>query len=390
MSPPLKGLTVLDLTLARAGPTCVRHLSDWGAEVIRIMPPDDANGEALARRDTSDYQNLHRNKRAITLDLKAPEGRAIFLKLAARADMLVENMRTPVKHRLQIAWEDLKPINPRLIYGSISGFGQTGPYAERAAVDQVIQGMGGLMSVTGEPGRGPMRVGVAISDTTAGTLLALAMMMALYERERTGEGRWVHTSLIESMLFMMDFQAARWLIDREIPAQAGNQHPTVAPQDVFATADGFVSIGAISTPHWIRLCEALERPDWSLRAEWRTMDGRRRDKEALHAAIGEETRKQSTAHWIERLEPLGLPCGPVYTLDQTFADPQVRDLGIAAPMTHPVRGGVHVVQSPLHFEGQARPAMRAAPLAGADTEDVLRGLGYGPDDIAALREKGVI
>ena len=204
---PLKGVRVLDLTLARAGPTCVRHLADWGADVIAVLPPH--GGEGLLARDGFDYQNLHRNKRFVSLDLKSAKGRAAFLKLVERTDVLVENMRAPVKHRLNIAYDDLKPINPRLVYGSISGFGQDGPYAMRAGVDQIAQGLGGLMSITGEPGRGPMRAGIAVSDVTAGTLLALAIMMALYQRTTTGEGRYVHTSLLETQVFMLDFQAAR-------------------------------------------------------------------------------------------------------------------------------------------------------------------------------------
>jgi formyl-CoA transferase len=194
--PPLKGVRVLDLTLARAGPTCVRHLADWGADVIAVSPPD--GGRDVIARDGFDYQNLHRNKRFIGLDLKTEAGHAAFLKLAERADVLVENMRAPVKHRLKIAYEDLKAVNPRLVYGSISGFGQDGPYAMRAGVDQIAQGLGGLMSITGEPGRGPMRVGVAVNDVMAGTLLALGIMMALYQRQTTGEGRYVHTSLLEA------------------------------------------------------------------------------------------------------------------------------------------------------------------------------------------------
>ena len=258
---PLKGVRVLDLTLARAGPTCVRHLADWGAEVIAVSAPGD--GRDLISRDGFDYQNLHRNKRFIGLDLKSATGHAAFLRLAERADVVVENMRAPVKHRLKIAYEDLKAVNPRLIYGSISGFGQDGPYAGRAGVDQIAQGLGGLMSVTGEPGRGPMRVGVAVNDVMAGTLLALGIMMALYQRQATGEGRYVHTSLLEAQIFLLDFQAARWLMAGEVPGQMGNDHPTIAPMGVFPASDGHVNIAASSPAQFERFCEAaLGRPDW--------------------------------------------------------------------------------------------------------------------------------
>jgi formyl-CoA transferase len=387
---PLAGVTILDLTLARAGPTCVRHLADWGAAVIRIQPPE-ADG-MMALRPGADTENLHRNKRVISLNLKSPAGHAAFLKLAAKADVVVENMRVQVKHRLKIAWEDLHPLNPRLIYGSISGFGQSGPYAERAGVDQVAQGMGGLMSVTGAPGGGPMRAGIAISDMAAGTLLALAIMMALYERERTGLGRYVHTSLLESMIFMMDFQAARWLMEKDAPGQVGNEHPTQIPMGAFPTADGFMNLAASSNAQWRRLCEALGKPEWIEKPEWKNGGGRSKDRAALHAAIGEETKKKPTAHWVDALAPYGLPCGPIYTMDQVFADPQVRHLGMAAPLSHPdpKYGQTHLVNSPLNFEGLEKSIRSAAKLAGADTEEVLAGLGYSADEIAALKAQGAI
>jgi crotonobetainyl-CoA:carnitine CoA-transferase CaiB-like acyl-CoA transferase len=355
---PLAGLRVLDLTLARSGPTCVRHLADWGADVIRILPPDTGR-EVIGRRG-SDYQNLHRSKRVLTLDLKSSAGHAALLELVRDADVLVENMRVPVKQRLKIAWEDLQPINPRLVYGSISGFGQTGPYAARGGVDQIAQGMGGLMSVTGEPGRGPMRVGIAVADLTAGNLLALAIMMALYERERTGVGKYVHTSLLESQVFMMDFQAARYLMDGEVPEQVGNGHPTLVPMGAFATRDGHVNIAPSSPKQWETLCELLEKPEWRTRSDWASYSARNRARVEIEAAITEQTRLQPTAYWVERLERAGIPCGPIHRMDQVFADPQVAHLGLAAPLDHPERGATHVVASPLNFVGTAKPPPSAA------------------------------
>src|SRR5579863_6127453 len=287
---PLAGIRVVDLTVARAGPTCVRHLADWGADVIAVQAP--GGDEAILSHDGFDYQNLHRNKRVISLDLKSAKGREAFLKLAARADVLVENMRAPVKKRLKIAYEDLKPLNQRLVYGSISGFGQDGPYAERAGVDQIAQGMGGLMSITGEPGRGPMRVGIAVSDVTAGTVLALAIMMALYQRERTGEGRYVHTSLLESQIFLLDFQAARWLMAGEVPGQMGNDHPTIAPMGVFPTADGHVNIAASSPAQFARFSEAVGRPDWPKDERFSSTRRRTENRAVLNAVIAEETAKR--------------------------------------------------------------------------------------------------
>jgi formyl-CoA transferase len=385
---PLAGIRVLDLTLARAGPTCVRHLADWGAEVITVQPPD--GGSEMLARDGFDYQNLHRGKRFISLDLKSAKGREAFLRLVERADVLVENMRPPVKRRLKIAYEDLKTVNPRLVYGSISGFGQDGPYAHRAGVDQIAQGMGGLMSITGEPGRGPMRAGIAVSDVTAGTLLALAIMMALYQRVTTGEGRYVHTSLLESQIFLLDFQAARWLMAGEVAGQTGNDHPTLAPMGVFETADGHVNIAASSSAQFGRFCEVLEKPDWPADPRWSSSGRRLANRAALNAAVAAEMKKRPSAWWIERLEAAGVPCGPILAIDQVFADPQVRHLGMAGPVEHPRLGPTHMVASPLNLEGLGKPIRAPAPLKPEDTDQVLAEIGYGAAEIEAMRRDGAI
>ncbi|MFI4936142.1 MAG: CaiB/BaiF CoA transferase family protein [Caulobacterales bacterium] len=388
MTLPLTGIRVLDLTLARAGPTCVRHLADWGADVVSISAPVER--EALLARDGFDFQNLHRNKRFISLDLKSPDGYAVFLKLVAGADVVVENMRPPVKRRLKVAYEDLKAVNPRLVYGSISGFGQTGPYSDRPGVDQIAQGMGGLMSITGEPGRGPMRVGIAISDVTAGNLLALGIMMALFQREKTGEGRYVHTSLLESQIFMLDFQAARWLMGGEVAGQMGNDHPTIAPMGVFPTADGHVNIAASSPRQFQHFCEAIGRPEWLTDERWSSGGRRTRNRASINAAISEETSKQPSAYWVERLEAAGIPCGPILSIDQVFADPQVQHLGMAAPVDHPRLGATHMVASPLNLEGLEKTVRSVAPPGPEHTDEVLAETGYSPEQIDALRTKGVI
>src|SRR5229473_1150420 len=292
---PLSGIRLLDLTLARAGPTCVRHLADWGADVIRIEPPTQSE-DAVGLRHGFDFQNLHRNKRAIRLDLKSPEGHAAFMRLAETADVVAENMRPAVKHRLRVAWDDVRAVNPRIIYGSISGFGQDGPYGHRAGVDQIAQGMGGLMSITGAPGQGPMRVGVPIDDLVAGTLLALGISMALVERARTGVGRWITTSLLEAQLFMLDFQAARWLIAGEVAPQAGNDHPTGIPTGVFPTADGHINIAASGDRLWRRFCEAIGHPDLVQHPEHATGQLRSKNRKAVNERIGAITRTKSSAH----------------------------------------------------------------------------------------------
>jgi len=387
---PLNGLTVLDLTLARAGPTCVRHLADWGANVIRIEPPP-ADGEDIAgNRNGFDFQNLHRNKRAMRLNLKDPAGHEAFMRLARTADVVVENMRAQVKHRLKVSYDDVRKINPRIVYGSISGFGQDGPYGHRAGVDQIAQGMGGLMSITGLPGQGPVRVGIPIDDLTAGNLLALGIMMALFDRERTGVGRWVTTSLLEAQIFMLDFQASRWLIAGEVPKQAGNDHPTGIPTGVFPTSDGHINIAASSGRLWERFCETVGRPDWKEHDTWKTQKGRSADRAAINAAIGEITRTKPANHWIELFEENGIPCGPINTIDQVFADPQVKHLRMARPMHSPTIGDTEVVASAINISGFSKDIRLPTPEAGSSTDEVLRSVGYSDDEIATLRSKGVV
>ncbi len=390
MTLPLSGLTVLDLTLARAGPTCVRHLADWGASIIRVEPHSAGGEDVAGDRDGFDFQNLHRNKRTIILDLKLPSGHAAFMRLVEKADVLVENMRATVKHRLHIAWDDVHAVNPRLVYGSISGFGQTGPYSKRAGVDQIAQGLGGLMSITGLPGQGPVRVGIPVDDLTAGNLLALGITMALFDRQRTGEGRWVHTSLLEAQVFMLDFQAARYLRNGEVAGQAGNDHPTSIPTGVFPASDGQINIAASSSRLWQRFCTAVGHPDWAERPEWSTQLGRSADRATINAAIAEVTRTKPAAHWIELFEEAGIPCGPINTIDKVFADPQVQHLGLATPVTHPRLGAYGVVNSAINIEGVAKGVRSAAPEPGADTEAVLREAGLTEAEIGRMRAEGVI
>jgi crotonobetainyl-CoA:carnitine CoA-transferase CaiB-like acyl-CoA transferase len=386
---PLAGIRVLDLTLARAGPTCTRHLADWGADVVRIEAPGqiDALG---GPRDGFDQINLMRNKRAIALDLKHPAGHAAFLRLVKGADVLVENMRVQVKHRLKIAYEDLKPLNPRLIYGSISGFGQTGPYATRAGVDQIAQGTGGLMSITGEPGRGPMRVGIPIADLTAGNMLATAILMKLFDRERTGVGGYVHTSLLEVQIFMLDFQAARWLVAGEIANQAGNDHPTAIPLGVFPTADKPVNIAASTPRQWLTFVQLVNRPEWLEEPTWKTIEGRSADRARLNANIAEVTKTKPSAWWVATLEEAGIPCGPINNIREAFDDPQVQHLGMAMPIHSRVRGDVRIVASPMNLEGVETGVYRDAPRHGEHNEEILAEAGLTPAEIQALKDQGVL
>jgi formyl-CoA transferase len=387
---PLEGITVLDLTLARAGPTCVRHLADWGADVIRIEPPAQGEDE-VGRRDGFDFQNLHRNKRAIQLNLKSEAGLEMFMKMVEKADVIVENMRAEVKHRLGVSYDDVRKVNPRIVYGSISGFGQTGPYGKRAGVDQIVQGMGGLMSITGLPGQGPVRVGIAIADLTAGNLLALAITMALFDRTRTGVGKWVHTSLLESIIFMLDFQASRWLMRGEVAKQAGNDHPTGTPTGVFPTSDGHINIAAAGERVWLRCCDALGHPEWKDKVEWNTRQKRTQDRKAVNDAISAITKHKPSAHWVEVMEAAGVPCGPIYSIDQTFADPQVQHLGMAAPVTHPQRGEFKIVASPINMHQTQKKIRRPTPDRGEHTDEVLRAfVGCSDAELKDLRGQGVI
>jgi len=387
---PLSGLIVLDLTLARAGPTCVRHLADWGAEIIRIEPPVDGGEDVIGRRHGSDFQNLHRNKKAIRLDLKSKEGYAVFERLVARADVVVENMRAPVKDRLKVAWDDVHKMNPRVVYGSISGFGQTGPYRERGGVDQIAQGVAGLMSITGFQESGPVRVGIPISDLTAGNLLALGIMMALFDRTRTGVGRWVHTSLLESLIFMLDLQGSRYLVKGEVAKQAGNDHPTLTPTGVFPTSDGYMNIAASSGRLWERLCDTLGHSEWKTKPEWNTVVGRTKDRAGVNGAISAVTKTQTGEYWTEKFDAAGIPAGPINTIDRVFNDPQVKHVGMAAPVDSPLFGKTHYVANPLNMTGSTRDIRMCAPEPGQHSDEVLAWIGMSKEEIATLRNNKVI
>lgn len=387
----LSAYKVLDLTRVRAGPTAVRQLADWGAKVIKIEAPL-AHGdlELGGPRHGFDFQNLHRNKRSMTLNLKHPSGVAIFKQMARDADVVVENYRPAVKHRLGVDYECLRAINPRLVYASISGFGEDGPYRDRPGVDQIAQGMGGLMSITGKPGGGPMRVGIPVADLTAGLYCALGILVALLERQTSGQGQWVTTSLLQAQIAMLDFQAARWLKDGEVAGQAGNDHPTGIPTGVFRTADGHINIGASGGSLYERLCRAMGAEELLSNPDYADDDARSANRHALNGEIESYTVKRGTAEWVETLNDAGVPCGPINSIEQTFADPQVRHLAMATTVDHPVMGAFDVVGQGVSLDRTPFHIHSAPPDQGEHTDAILGELGYDDGAIAGLRADGII
>ncbi len=388
-SAALSRYLVLDLTRVRSGPTCVRQLADWGADVIKIEAPHD-DAEMGGPRAGADFQNLHRNKRSLTLNLKSEAGMRVFRQLADKADVIVENFRPDVKTRLGIDYETLSATNPGLVYASISGFGQDGPLATRPGFDQIAQGMGGLMSITGEPGQGPMRVGIPIADLCAGIFAAQGILVALLERQASGRGQWVQTSLLQAQVFMLDFQAARYLMDGEIAGQAGNDHPTVIPTGVFVTSDGHMNIAVAGEVIWQRFAKAMGREDWITDPRFADAEGRSENRAALNAGIVEITATAPTAHWIETLTEAGVPAGEINDIGGTFANPQVRHLGMAAPMHSHERGDTHAVSQPIRMSRTQATLTAPPPKAGEHTDTILTALGYDEAAIDKMREDGAI
>ena len=385
---PLSDVTVIDLTIARAGPTAVRQLADWGANVVRVESPE--GGFEAGGRSSPDYLNLHRNKRSLVIDLKHPEGRATLHRMVESADVLVENMRSVVKYKLGFDFESLSKVNPRIVLGSISGFGQDGPYGQRGGVDQIAQGLGGMMSVTGLPDQGPVRAGVAISDITAGLQLAIGILTALHERQRTGKGRWVHTSLLESMVGMLDFQAARWTVAGENPPQEGNDHPTLGPMGMYKTRDGYINLAASGGRLWEAFCHELGVDSWLEDPRFATVSSRRTNKTELNQLIEELLDGDTSDNWVLRLNAVGVPCGPVNTVAEVFDDPQVKYLEIAKPVEHPVSGHIEILKNATNIEGVSSDIRMPSPLKGEHSRELLIEFGFTEPEIDRLAQSEAI
>jgi len=381
----LSDICVLDLSRVRSGPTCVRQLCDWGARIIKIEPSEDTS-EMGGPRNGPDFQNLHRGKESLTLNLKSIEGAKIFQQLVRNSDIVIENFRPQVKYKLGLDYDTLLDINPAIILASISGFGQDGPYRDRPGFDQVAQGMSGLMSITGEPGAGPMRVGIPLADLSAGLFAAQGILLALYERMSSGKGQWVQTSLLQSQIFMLDFQAARYAMNGEIPEQAGNNHPTSIPTGVFKTKDGFINIAASGEAIWQKLAIALGHAEWISEPEFSTAQARSQNRSKLGDKIDECTKTKTTSDWIAILNDDGVPCGPIYSIDEMFADPQIRHLQISQSVINSQSTGIPVLTQPLSLSRTPSKLYKAAPLIGEHTDKILNELGYEQSEINHLRE----
>ena len=394
-SSALANLRILDLTRVRSGPTCCRIFADFGADVIKIEAPPgvDPNEGMSGPREGSDMQNLHRNKRSVTLNLKAPAGLVVFKRLVAKADVVVENYRPDVKDRLGIAYDDLKAINPRIILASISGFGQSGPYRGRPGFDQIAQGMGGLMGVTGLPGQGPVRAGIAVADTAAGLYAAIGILVALAERERSGQGQWVSASLLQAQIAMMDFQAAKYLVEKVVPQQAGNDHPYSTPMGVVRTADGYINIAVGGEGQWKAFCPAIGHPELRDDPLYAMQDARLKNRLALNALLAAVFIRRPSAEWLAALEAVGVPAGPIYMMNEVFADPQVQHLGMAVKVPRAPDNdgaGLTLVGQPVDLSRTPSSFTRLLPDAGTDNDDVLKAIGLSEDERAALRRDRVI
>lgn len=402
-SGPLAHVRVLDLSRVLAGPWASQVLADLGAEVIKVERPgagDDTRGwgppflRDAAGRPTSEsayFLSANRSKRSVTIDLAHPEGQELVRRLARQSDILLENYKVGGLSRYGLAWEQLREVNPRLVYCSITGFGQTGPYRHRAGYDFLLQGMGGLMSITGEPGGSPMKVGVAIVDVLTGMYAATAALAALAHRERTGEGQQVDLALLDVQVAMLANQAQSYLTAGVAPTRLGNAHPSIVPYQAFATADGHIVVAVGNDGQFARLCEVAGRPELAADPRFAKNAGRVAHREALIPILAALFATRSSTTWIAQLEEAGVPCGPINDLAQVFDDPQVRHRGMRREVEHPLAGTTAIGASPIRLGGTPLGPPSAPPLLGQHTREVLSELlGLSDDELERLRGAGAI
>ena len=386
-SQALEGLVVLDMTHMRAGPVCVRQLADWGANVIKVDRPGDPPD--FAGRQEGDFQNKHRNKRSIAINMKSEEGRAAFHRMVKKADVVVENFRPDIKDRLGFDYETLRKINPRIVLSSISAFGQDGPYKDRVGVDQIIQGMSGLMSVNGIPGSGPLRVGIPIVDICTGLYAAIGITTALLERERSGEGQWVQTSLIECMMFFLDIQAARYVADGIVGKQVGNEHPTGVPTNAYKTKDGYINL-APPPAMWGRVCKAIGREDLIKHPDYATREVRRKRREEINGIFQAFTLQHDSATLLELFQKADVPCGPIYDIAEAYDDPQAKHLGLTQSVVGESGKEIRLPRQPFTLSRTPSKLASRTPKFAEHTDEILAEFGFGESEIASLRASAAI
>ena len=407
MPQPLVNVRILDLSRILAGPWCSQILADLGAEVIKIERPgkgDDTRGwgppfiKDKGGRDASDaayFQCANRGKKSVTIDIAKPEGQALVRELAARCDVLLENFKVGDLARYGLGYEAIRAINPRIVYCSITGFGQTGPYRDRAGYDFMIQAMGGLMSITGErddlPGGGPQKVGVAIADLMTGMYSTVAILGALWERNASGQGQHIDMALLDTQVGWLANQNLNYLISGEAPRRLGNAHPNVTPYDAFKTRDGDIIIAIGNDGQYARFCQAAGAPELIADVRFQDQPSRVAHRTDLTALLEPAMRERTTAEWIQVLEPLGVPCGPINRLDQVFADPQVVHRGLRVEVPHALAGQLPLVANPIKYSRTPIRYEAPPPMLGQHTDDVLRNLlEKSEDELAALRNRGAI
>jgi crotonobetainyl-CoA:carnitine CoA-transferase CaiB-like acyl-CoA transferase len=392
----LENLRVLDVTQVLAGPFCTQLLGDMGADVLKIEPPGrgdqsrKAMGYFAKGADTVQFLAVNRNKKSLTLNLKTPEGQEVFHRLVRDADVVVENYRPGVTTKLGIDYPTLREVNPRIVYASISGFGQTGPYAARGGHDLIAQGMSGVMSVTGEPGGRPAKAGLSVGDLSAGLFCAFGILAACVARERTGRGQWVDTSIFESPLALSIFETAELWATGNVPRPLGSGNRTSAPNQAFAAGDGYLTICATNQRLWTRLCEVLDREDLAADQRFRTNLDRMSHQRELAEQLEITLRTRSAREWVTLITAAGIPAGPIHNYQEVLDDPHTRDREMVVEMEHPVEGTIRGLGIPVKLSDTPGAVRRAAPLLGEHTAATLAGIGFTAEQINDLADRGII